>query len=249
MKESTESLRFKSLREDLGFTQAEFGKLLGLSSSTADIERGKTRITGKSIMLLLKQFKINPLWIYGESEQKFLESKKNAIIPKTITVDREGKDNIVLVPAKASAGYGQNIGDSRYLEQFSAFRMPIPEFHHASFRGFQITGDSMVPLVYNNDWIFAKALNDYSEVRNEGVYVIIQADSIRLKKLRKPSEDVLELHSLNPDYPPVQVDRSSVLEVWEYHSRMAVGVPAGGAVTLEHVYAELRRLGRRIGSD
>ena len=38
--------RFALLRKELGFTQAEFGVYLALSGSSADIERGKTKVPG-----------------------------------------------------------------------------------------------------------------------------------------------------------------------------------------------------------
>ena len=41
--------RFAHLRKELGFTQTAFGEFLGLKGSTADIERGKTKIPGLGI--------------------------------------------------------------------------------------------------------------------------------------------------------------------------------------------------------
>ena len=39
--------RFTDIRRDLGYTQAEFAELLGISNTTADIERGRTKLSGK----------------------------------------------------------------------------------------------------------------------------------------------------------------------------------------------------------
>ncbi|MEM6866739.1 MAG: helix-turn-helix transcriptional regulator, partial [Bacteroidota bacterium] len=66
--------RFTEIRRDKGFTQAEFASLLGISNTTADIERGRTKLSGKVVAELLKQFKINPLWLFGESDEKYLET-------------------------------------------------------------------------------------------------------------------------------------------------------------------------------
>ena len=59
---SFESQRFKKLRESLNETQQSFAEKLGIKGSTADIERGKSKITGSIVAELLKQYKINPLW-------------------------------------------------------------------------------------------------------------------------------------------------------------------------------------------
>ncbi len=62
--------RFTEVRRDLGYTQAEFASKLGISNTTADIERGRTKLSGKIVVELLKQFKINPLWLFGDSNNK-----------------------------------------------------------------------------------------------------------------------------------------------------------------------------------
>lgn len=60
---TTEAKRFKELREEFGFTQQAFAELLNAGTTTADIERGKTKISGKIVTILMGQFQINPLWL------------------------------------------------------------------------------------------------------------------------------------------------------------------------------------------
>ena len=55
--------RFKKVREEQNYTQQAFADFLELGNSTVDIERGKTKIPGKVVMSLLKNFQINPLWL------------------------------------------------------------------------------------------------------------------------------------------------------------------------------------------
>ena len=95
--QTTDIKRFKQVREENGFTQAEFAGLLGINNSTADIERGKTKLSGKVVAELLKQFGINPLWLFGESHIKFIAIENRDVSPKVITLDAAGNDNIVLV--------------------------------------------------------------------------------------------------------------------------------------------------------
>ena len=79
--------RFIEIRRELGYTQTEFAKLLGISNTTADIERGRTKLSGRVVAELLKKFKINPLWLYGESNSMHLDTSKTSVIPKVVTVD------------------------------------------------------------------------------------------------------------------------------------------------------------------
>ncbi|MGB3152681.1 MAG: helix-turn-helix domain-containing protein, partial [Maribacter sp.] len=150
--------RFTDIRRELGYTQADFAGLLGVSNTTADIERGRTKLSGKVVLVLLKQFKINPLWLFGESEQQYLETSNTSVIPKVVTVDSLENDNMVLVNAKAAAGYPQNISDTSWYQQLPAFDLPIPEFRNATYRGFQVEGDSMLPNLHPGEWVLARAI-------------------------------------------------------------------------------------------
>lgn len=240
MKLGIEAQRIKTIREELGLTQTQFAIELGIKSTTAEIERGRTRITGEVVMQLLERYKINPLWLYGKSEKKHLNPHQADVIPKMISINSEGKENIMLVSAKASAGYGSNIGDEQYYEKLPAFTFPLPEYRNSSFRGFQISGDSMIPLVQPKDWVLAEAINSIDELKNDGIYIIVEADSIRLKKI-KQLENEISLISLNPDYAPVTIPVENVLEIWKYHSKISIGTP-NIPFTLENIYKEIQAI-------
>ncbi len=241
----TENQRLKQVREELGLTQTAMGQSLDMTS-TADIERGKMRIPGQAVMLLLEQYQINPLWLYGVSERKKLDVLKPHTLPQAITVDTEGRENILLVPAKAAAGYGDNIGDAEYVSSLPSFGIPLPEYRDSSYRGFEISGDSMTPLVYPSDWVITRAVESLDDVRDGGIYVIIEQSSIRLKKVQKKPNH-LSLISLNPDYPPVEVALSDVLEIWEYRACISAGTQRIDHLpTLEDIYSELQDIKQKL---
>ena len=179
MKLPIEAVKFKALRDSLGLTQTEMGESLNIKT-TADIERGKTRVTGEILKELFKQYKMNPLWLYGESKKKTVSTDQ--VLPKVISTNEMGEENILLVNEKAAAGYGQNIGDTQFYADLPAFTFPLFEYRNATFRGFQIAGDSMLPLVQPGDWVLAKAVASLEDVKEEHIYVIVEAESIRLKK-------------------------------------------------------------------
>ncbi len=248
MELAIEYIRFKQIREELKFTQAEFGRQLGLSSSTADIERGKIRILGKTVEELLKQYKVNPLWLYGESDRKYLEPDGVNVMPKVISVNAQEEENILMVPAKAAAGYGHNIADENYMQELPSFSFPLAEYRNASFRGFQIMGDSMIPLVYSGDWVLAKAVEDLKEVINNQVYVVVESDSIRLKKIEKNiEENSLRLISLNPEYAPTTTSTENILEMWQYHSKISFGIDRIKGLSLQSLQEDIQEIKERLG--
>lgn len=64
--------RIKMIRKELGFSQEEFGKILGLSKSgVSEIEAGRRSVTEQHI-IMLKNYKKNPInenWLrFGEGE-------------------------------------------------------------------------------------------------------------------------------------------------------------------------------------
>ena len=237
-----EAVKFKELRDTLGLTQTEMGESLNIKT-TADIERGKTRITGEVLKELFKQYKVNPLWIYGESKKKIVSTDQ--VLPKVISTNEMGDENILLVNEKAAAGYGQNIGDTQFYANLPAFTFPLFEYRNATFRGFQIAGDSMLPLVQPGDWVLAKAVDSLEDVKEENIYVIVEAESIRLKKIKKnKGENTVSLISTNIEYPPVNIHTEGILEIWEYHSKISIGKEKLERVTLESLHQEIQELKR-----
>lgn len=219
--------RFTDLRRELGFTQTEFADLLGVKNTTADIERGRTKLSGKVVTELLKQFKINPLWLFGESDEKHLDTSKTSVIPKVVTVDNSDNDNMVMVNAKAAAGYPQNISDTSWYRQLPAFDMPIPEFRNATYRGFQVEGDSMLPNLRPNDWVLARAIEHIDYVSPNKMYVVVLQDSVMVKKIeRKPNSNNITLVSLNETYPPYEIKPFQIQEIWEVSSKLTFNVDA-----------------------
>lgn len=221
MEPSIAARRFKQVREELKMTQGAFAEVLGIGSTTADIERGRTKISGAIVTKLLKEYHINPLWIFGESPQKHLNPDHKDVSPRTISVDALGEENILLVNEKAAAGYAGNLGDPEYYQALPAFTFPLPEFRNATYRGFKIEGHSMLPVILPDEWIITKAVANITDIKNGNIYVIVQEDSIRIKKVILDLERrQLALISINPDYPTEILDFSDVKEVWEYHSRI-----------------------------
>jgi len=219
--------RFTDIRRELGYTQAEFAALLGVSSTTADIERGRTKLSGKVVSELLKQFKINPLWLFGESEQQYLETSNTSVIPKVVTVDSSENENMVLVNAKAAAGYPQNISDTSWYKQLPAFDLPIPEFRNATYRGFQVEGDSMLPNLHPGEWVLARAIEHIDHVSANKMYVVVLQDSIMVKKVEKrPNSNNITLISLNETYPPYDIKPFQIQEIWEVSSKITFNVDA-----------------------
>lgn len=213
--------RFRELRQDHKFTQAEFASMLGIKKSTADIERGKTRLTGSVVSELLSQFGINPLWLYGQSRQKYLELTRGDVSPKVVSVNSAQEENIMLVNVKAAAGYPHNVQDVDWYEQLPAFDIPLPEYRNATYRGFQIEGDSMLPSFRPGEWVLGKAVGTVEEANENKVHVFVLHDSVMIKKLQRTTDPKkVLLISLNNQYAPLELNIDDIQELWQVNSKL-----------------------------
>jgi len=223
---SIEAKRFKKIREDLYYTQQSFAELLKMGSSTADVERGKTKLTGKVVMELLNQFQINPMWLYGKSFNQYLNVNGGDVNPRVITVDKTGEETILLVNQKAAAGYPHNIQDTEWYDTLPAFNIPLPEYRNATYRGFQVEGDSMLPNIRPKEWVLGKAVSNITEATDSRIYIVVLKDSVLVKKLQKVPNDVqkVRLISLNSEYLPIDVKVKDIQELWRVNSKLTFGV-------------------------
>lgn len=221
-----EALRFKMLREELRYTQQAFAELLEIPSTTADIERGKSKISGKVVAGLMKHFQINPLWLFGESKDKYLKKPESTdVSPRVITLNSQANENILLVNQKAAAGYPQNIQDPGWYEKLPAFDLPLPQYRNATYRGFQVEGDSMLPRIHPGDWVIGKATPSLNEVIDNRVYVVVLSDSLLVKKLQKVAGKFkVKLISFNESYLPVEVSFNEIQELWLVNSKLTFGI-------------------------
>ncbi len=223
---SIEAQRFKKIREEQRHTQQSFAELLAIGATTADIERGKTKISGKIVMELMAQFNINPLWLYGKSFEKHIDTSQGDVSPKVITLDTSGNDSILLVNQKASAGYPNNIHDMGWYQTLPAFNIPLPEYRNASYRGFQVEGDSMLPNLRPNEWVLGRAVASVQEATDSKIYIVVLRDSVLVKKLQKVPNNPqsLRLISLNEEYLPIDVKVKDIQELWMVNSKLTFGI-------------------------
>ena len=218
---SAQIRRFKEIREDLGMTQAEFAFSLSIKHSTADIERGRTKLSGRVVTELLRLYQVNPMWLFGYSNQKHLDANQGNVSPKVVLVDSTDTENMIMVNQKAAAGYPHNIGDTEWYKQLPAFDLPLPQFRNASYRGFQVEGDSMLPNFRPDDWVLAKGVQSLMHADDNRVYVVILQDAVVVKKLQKlPDTSRVLLVSLNAEYAPYEVAVSDIKELWLVNSKL-----------------------------
>lgn len=227
------SENIKYLRKRLGLTQEQFANKLDIKRSLVGAyEEGRAdprlnnllnmaQLFGTSVDILLSK-DVSKL---SAVELKVSEFKRGKEV-LAISVDREGKENIELVPQRAAAGYTNGYADPEYIRELPKFKLPILPTS-GTYRAFEITGDSMLPILPGTI-IIGEYVDDVRDIKNGKTYILItQSDGIVYKRVfNYVSENrKLFLVSDNRQYAPYQLDIEEVLEVWASKAYISVQFP------------------------
>ncbi|MFB2118473.1 helix-turn-helix domain-containing protein [Parapedobacter sp. 2B3] len=143
----------------------------------------------------------------------------------SVTVDGEDKENIELVPVKASAGYLNGYADPEYIAELPRFSLPM--FRQGTYRAFEIKGDSMLPL-QPGSVVIAEYVENWNEIKPGQTYVVISRDEgVVYKRIafKYKEEKGLKLVSDNKSYEPYWVGADDILEVWKAKAYISTQLP------------------------
>ena len=143
----------------------------------------------------------------------------------SITVDNDQEENIELIPQKASAGYLNGYADPEYLQEMPKFKLPLLG-ESGTFRAFEISGDSMVPM-QSGTVIVGKYLDDLESVKDGYTHVLLTAtEGIVYKRVFQLAEkERFLLVSDNKHYSSYEVEYKDVLEIWEARAFISQDFP------------------------
>jgi transcriptional regulator with XRE-family HTH domain len=186
-------------------------------------------------LMLRGAFPKNPLLGRGQGEVGYTN------IPRIITVDNSGNDNIIYVPVKARAGYLLGYGDAEFMETLPTFR--LPGLNNATYRMFEVEGPSMAPNVLHGDRIIGEWIDALDKIRDNRVYVIVHKGGVAVKrvvnrlaergKLYLKSDTIAHRH----EFPTLEIDPEDIKEVW--YGRMKISSDFSEPAEVYHRLADL----------
>ncbi len=225
------NIRF--LRKKTQKTQAEFADLIGIKRSLVgayEEARAEPKLATLSTIAQHFNTSIDLLVNHDMSEMTNEEienpSSKTKLKVLSITVDREDKENIDLVPQKASAGYLNGYADPDFVEELPHFHLPMLP-NNATYRAFEIQGDSMLPL-QSGTVIIGQYVELVSHISNGQTYILVTADEgVVYKRVFNylAEKNKLYLVSDNKTYSAYEVEPEKILEVWEAKAYISTQFP------------------------
>ncbi|GAB2784896.1 hypothetical protein GCM10027175_24350 [Hymenobacter latericoloratus] len=161
-----------------------------------------------------------------------------------VTVDREGEDNVELVPVSAQAGYTVQHNEAVFVKDLPRYR--LPKFERGKFRAFEVAGDSMEPTLNHNDIVVCSYVDNWRLLVPDDIYVVVTSESVMLKRIRAritSKADEVVLHSDNPHRRPYPLDASDITELWRVRGYISTYLPSAPDVTVERLWEVIEALG------
>lgn len=226
------SSNVKFIRKQLRLTQDQFGQLLGIKRSLVgayEEGRAEPRLELLQQMATHSGFSVDtiigtdldestPLSALPQNHQR----GKEVLV---VSVDSEEKENIELVPQKAAAGYLNGYADPEYVKELPKFKLPM--LKSGTYRAFEISGDSMLPILPGTI-IIGEYVDNLKDLKNGKTYVLVtEREGVVYKRVFNYLDESgkLFLVSDNRQYAPYQIDGADVIEAWSAKAYISVQFP------------------------
>lgn len=220
----------KYLRKKNGLTQQQFADLMEIKrASVGAYEEDRAEPKYELLKKIAEHYELS----MDELANEVIDEKWKPV-PKgnssnlrvlSVTVDAQDKENIELVPVKASAGYMNGYGDPEFVKELPKFSLPM--FNQGTYRAFELKGDSMLPLA-SGSIVIGEYVENWHDIKPGQTYVVISKDDgIVYKRIAFKYKDDkgLKLVSDNKVYDPYWVAPSEILEVWKAKAYIATEFP------------------------
>ncbi|RZF61724.1 XRE family transcriptional regulator [Sphingobacterium corticibacterium] len=220
----------KFLRKKKGLTQQQFADALEIKRASVGAYEEDRAEPKYELLRKIAQFydlTMDELANDVIDEKWRPQPKSNAsnLRVLSVTVDGNERENIELVPVKASAGYLNGYGDPEYVAELPKFSLPM--FNQGTYRAFEIKGDSMLPLP-SGSIIIGEYIENWHDIKPSQTYVVVsREDGVVYKRVAyKFKEDKgLKLVSDNKTYEPYWVSTEDIIEVWKAKAFISTELP------------------------
>ena len=248
----------KYLRKKSGKTQDALSSELKIGRTTiANYESGISEPNVDTLLIFANYFGTSLDDLLSKNMEDVIKSGEKDIVltgafapkpatgysgmPKVITVDNSGNDNIIYVPVKARAGYLSGYGDVEFIESLPTFR--LPGLSNATYRMFEVDGPSMAPNVLHGDRIIGEWVESLNDIRDNRVYIVVHEGGVAVKrvvnrlkergKLYLKSDTIAHRH----EFPTLEIDPADVKEVW--YGRLKISSDFSEPAEVYHRLADL----------
>lgn len=201
--------RLRQLRKEKGISAEQLAEIMGINKSTISrYENGQRDPFMPFVQKIADYFNVSIDWMVGLSEIRAPDINTSTLNQIFHTIPDQGKVELVNYAKYIKNRYntkhilGQTAAGQpvEYADTFIEDAENAPE--NADF-GLTVKGDSMEPVIKNGSTVWVKK----QPVVENGEIAIIEVDGAVTCKKIYMMNDHLELHSLNPKYKPVIINK------------------------------------------
>ena len=185
-------------------TDAELARALGITPQSVSGARKRGEVPPAWIQTCAAETGVNAHWLFFGSGPMRLPEAADGELPTSPADCETDLIHVPLAEARLSAGTG-SLEVSERSDDSYAFRGDFLRRKGNPRRMvlMHVSGDSMVPEIFDNDLVLLD--KGQTEISPGRLYAVGFEDAIYIKRIDKVPGKII-LHSVNPAYPPVNLD-------------------------------------------
>lgn len=213
----------KYLRKSKKISQGELAQEFEVARTTmGDYERGKTEPNLEMLIKISEKFDvaIDGLITKDLTHNELEIVRQDGLRVLAISVDKDNNENIELVDTKAEAGYLDSFQDPEYIRDLP--KISFPNIPNGTFRGFEIRGDSMLPME-SGSIVLCSYVEQIDQIKDGKTYVVVSEEQglVYKRVINKKDDAKLVLSSDNESYVPYEISYNDISEIWQYYAHLS----------------------------
>ena len=176
---------------------------------------GKYEAKQDGLILLAEALNVNPVWLMGydvpieRNDVKYdIDSKSEHILSLAEKGEEYRYSNSRTFPLLGIVKAGYDYLASENIVSYVSIDKEVPD--PENYFALKVTGDSMQPILYEDDIIIVHKQNDV-ESGQIGI-ILIDNEEATVKKIIK-HDDYIELIAFNSYYPPKKLDKNTKFKI------------------------------------
>ena len=201
--------KVKRLSKEKGIKQGFLCSQLGMTYAYLnDVAKGKSTMSDDRIKKIADVLGTTYEYLTDQTDDPKPKNKKTPEITSNADIISTGK-NIYMIPLfeNVSAGFGA-YADDHITDYIPMYFSNPSEANESIF--ITVRGDSMYPKIENGDSVL---IHKQSSVDSGTIAVVLLDEDEALVKRVVYDKDWIELHSINPMYPPMRFEGADVLRI------------------------------------
>lgn len=225
-----------------------------LPQSLSEILKSRRDVTIELIRKAVEQYHFNPVYLYtGEGPMFMTEEDHKSFRVLTIVTNGQEDERIVHVPVPAQSGYAGEQVDPSFIQDLPTFSLPDYKYKVGTHRGFDVSGDSMEPTLFEGDKVVCSFLEPTlweSAIKDNYVYVIITRADVMVKRVNNflKSDKQLEVISDNAYYEPTRINLGDIREMWYVRAKISPFLPSPQNIK-NYLLDEVRELKQSLANQ